>query len=303
LELTVVIIIISILASAVIPQLINGYMVKAANKTALDISAIQEASREFYVANNSWPANIAALQAGSYLPITWNGINPFGYSSASPLNYAYNLTSTPSLLTINTFVPLVAQPTIQNLLPITSVSGNVIYSSVPVPGSSSILPAGMIMPWPSNILPAGFLWCDGQVVSVASYQNLYNTIGSIYDVPGDGADGVSTFALPDMMGRVIVGVDAMGGAAAANRITLWGTLPADMGGTFGESAHTLTMAELPASAFNVQAFMANGSHQYGIQGSNNGADFQTASSGMDLGNGVAHNVVQPSIAMGYIIKY
>jgi hypothetical protein len=76
-----------------------------------------------------------------------------------------------------------------------------------------------------------------------------------------------------------------------------------VGGVFGESTHVLTIAELPATSFNVQAFMGNGSHEYGIQGSNNGSNFQTANSGMNLGNGAAHNIVQPSIALGYIIKY
>ena len=59
LEMTVVIIVATILATALIPQLIKGYSINAANKTALDISAIQEASRAYYVANNNWPANIA----------------------------------------------------------------------------------------------------------------------------------------------------------------------------------------------------------------------------------------------------
>jgi microcystin-dependent protein/type II secretory pathway pseudopilin PulG len=312
LEMTIVIIIMIILASAAIPVLSRAYLEKAGTKTALDINAIQDAARAYYINNNAWPGITSGnamgdLTAGNYLPSGWNAINPFGFASANPSAYSYNVSlngsSNGSSLIVSTYVPTAVQPIIQNLLPINWVSGNMIFSSVTVPGESSILPTGTILPWASNNLPAGFLWCNGQVVRVASYQNLYNIIGSIYDVPGDGSDGVNTFSVPDMMGRTIVGVDGMGGASLANRITLWGTLPATVGGTFGESSHTLAMAELPASAFNVQAFMANGSHQYGIQGSNNGANFQTASSGMNLGNGVAHNVVQPSIAMGYIIKY
>jgi prepilin-type N-terminal cleavage/methylation domain-containing protein len=298
LELTIVLIIITILATAVIPQLINGYLSKAANKTALDISAIQEAGRAYYVANNHWPSSIADLQAGNYLPALWNSINPFGFASANPSMYSYNLSSTSSLLTVNTSVPLPAQPIIQNLLPVTFVTNNNIFSSVPVPGASSVLPTGMIMPWASSNLPAGFLWCNGQSVSIATYPGLFAVIGTNF-----GGDGLNTFGLPDIMGRTIVGVDGMGGAIPANRIILWGNSPAIVGGIFGESSHILTMAELPASSFNVQAFMANGSHQYGIQGSNNGGDFQTANSGMNLGSGIAHNVVQPSLAMGFIIKY
>ncbi len=298
LELTVVLIIMTILLSAVIPQFINGYLEKAANKTALDISAIQEAGRAFYISNNHWPSNIAELQSGNFLPGSWDAINPFGNSSGNPSNYSYNFSSNSSLLTVNTTVPLSALPIIQNLLPVTYVTGNIIYSSVPVPGASNLLPTGIIMPWATNDPPAGFLWCNGQLVSIATYPGLYAVLGTTY-----GGDGINSFGLPDLMGRTIVGVDGMGGVVPVKRITLWGNLPAIVGGAFGEGAHILTMAELPASSFNLQAFMANGSHEYGIQGSNNGSSLQTANSGMNLGGGVAHNVIQPSIAMGFIIKY
>ena len=137
LEMTVVLIIISILTTAVIPQLIRQYTVNAANKVALDMSAIEEAGRVYYIANNSWPASVAALQTANYLPSSWNGINPFGYSAATPSTYNYNISSTTSLLTVNTYVPVAAQPIIQNLLPVTAVSGNTIYSSVPVPGGAA----------------------------------------------------------------------------------------------------------------------------------------------------------------------
>jgi len=137
LEMTVVLIIITILASAVIPQFIRGYTVSAANKVALDVSAIEEASRKFYIDNNSWPTNIAALQSGNYLPSSWNAINPFGYSAAIPSTYGYNISSSASVLTVSTTVPVAAEPIIQTLLPVTSVSGTTINSSVSVPGGAT----------------------------------------------------------------------------------------------------------------------------------------------------------------------
>jgi len=304
LEVTVVIIILTILASAAIPVLSRSYLEKASNKIALDISEIQEAARAFYIDHNKWPdasvyaTPIAALQAGNYLPSSWNGINPFGVNSVTPSTYSYYASSTVSIFTVYTYVPIAAEPIIQNLLPTNWVNGNTVYSSVSVPGASSVLPTGSIMAWASNNLPSGFLWCNGQTVNITSYPGLYAVLGTSY-----GGDGIDTFGLPDLMGRVIVGVDGMGSVAQANRISIWGTSPATVGGTFGEDVHTLTMLELPAASFNVQAFMANGSHEYGIQGSNNGGEFQTANSGMNLGSGIAHNIVQPSMALGYIIKY
>ncbi|MDE2009149.1 MAG: type II secretion system protein [Candidatus Omnitrophica bacterium] len=140
LEMTLVMIIITIIASAVIPQLINQYTTNAANKTALDISAIEEASRAYYIANNqqwpqpndTYPTAIAVLQAGGYLPPTWNPINPFGYGSSGQSNFKYFVSSSGPLLTVSTNVPIAATSIIQNLLPTTSVSGSTITSSVSI---------------------------------------------------------------------------------------------------------------------------------------------------------------------------
>jgi prepilin-type N-terminal cleavage/methylation domain-containing protein len=134
LEITIVLIIITILASAAIPVLTRDYLNKAGNKVALDMSTIQEAARAYYISNNAWPANVAVLQSGNFLPSSWNGTNPFGISSVTPSNYSYNITSNVATLTVSTYVPTAAQPIIQNLLPTNWVSGNNIYSSVAVPG-------------------------------------------------------------------------------------------------------------------------------------------------------------------------
>ena len=78
LEITVVIIIITILVSAAIPVFSRPYFEKAGNKTALDIGAIQEAARAYYISNNSWPGTkqghtaMGDLSAGNYLPASWN---------------------------------------------------------------------------------------------------------------------------------------------------------------------------------------------------------------------------------------
>ncbi len=305
LEVTVVIIILTILASAAIPVLSRSYIEKAGNKTALDISGIQEAARAYYVDHNKWPDSsvyptpIAALQAGNYLPARWNVINPFGVSSGNPSSYRYNVSSIGSTLTVDTFVPTVAQTIIENLLPASGVlPNNNIFSSISVPGVSSVMPTGSIMPWASNNLPAGFLWCNGQIVSITSYPGLYAVLGTMY-----GGDGISTFGLPDLMGRAVVGVDGMGGATVTNRITQWGTLPATVGGSFGEDKHHLTIPELPAHNFYIMindATTSGGSVRYPETVSVTSLKPYYSNT---VGQDQPHNVVQPSIALGYIIKY
>jgi microcystin-dependent protein len=48
-----------------------------------------------------------------------------------------------------------------------------------------------------NFAPAGWMLCQGQILPISSYDTLFNLIGTTY-----GGDGQSTFALPDLQGRL-----------------------------------------------------------------------------------------------------
>ncbi|WP_250888977.1 tail fiber protein [Mesorhizobium sp. dw_380] len=50
-----------------------------------------------------------------------------------------------------------------------------------------------------NFAPAGWMFCEGQLLPIAENETLFQLIGTTY-----GGDGESTFALPDMRGRVPV---------------------------------------------------------------------------------------------------
>lgn len=50
-----------------------------------------------------------------------------------------------------------------------------------------------------NFVPYGWLECNGQAVNIAEYQSLFSVIGNLY-----GGDGISTFRVPDLRGRVPV---------------------------------------------------------------------------------------------------
>lgn len=56
---------------------------------------------------------------------------------------------------------------------------------------------GEIRMFAGNFAPAGWMFCEGQLLSIAQYDTLFNLIGTTY-----GGDGVTTFALPDLRGRV-----------------------------------------------------------------------------------------------------
>ncbi len=70
-------------------------------------------------------------------------------------------------------------------------------------GAASLDLVGDVDAFAGNFSPAGFMACDGQMLSIANYQLLYEIIGTTY-----GGDGITTFALPNLQGRAIVGASA-----------------------------------------------------------------------------------------------
>ena len=65
------------------------------------------------------------------------------------------------------------------------------------------LPPGVILPFSGLSASSGFLICDGSLVSRVTYANLFGIIGEHY---GEG-DLSTTFAIPDLQGRFIRGLD------------------------------------------------------------------------------------------------
>lgn len=79
---------------------------------------------------------------------------------------------------------------------------------------------GTIADYAGDEAPPGWLLCYGQAVSRMSYPGLFGVIKTRY---GAG-DGVRTFNVPDLRGRVVAGKDDMGGTSAGVLgITLTGT--------------------------------------------------------------------------------
>jgi microcystin-dependent protein len=59
---------------------------------------------------------------------------------------------------------------------------------------------GQILLLPFNFAPAGYAFCQGQLLPIAQNTALFSLLGTTY-----GGNGVSTFALPDLQGRVALG--------------------------------------------------------------------------------------------------
>ena len=56
---------------------------------------------------------------------------------------------------------------------------------------------GEIRLFAGNFAPAGWMFCEGQLLPISENETLFNLIGTTY-----GGDGQSTFALPDLRGRI-----------------------------------------------------------------------------------------------------
>lgn len=183
-----------------------------------------------------------------------------------------------------------------------SVSGNVVAAEFYGGGANLTgivaLPTGAVLPFAGASAPSGHLLCFGQAISRSTYSDLFTAIGTVYGV----GDGSTTFNIPDLRGRVVAGQDDMGGTSA-NRLTdQSGGVDGDvLGDTGGAETHTLTVAQLAAhthSTYDLWAQHAGNPQSpppYEVQDTTGGT---TGSTGGDS----AHNNVQPTIILNYIIK-
>lgn len=96
---------------------------------------------------------------------------------------------------------------------------------------------GSIMLFAGNFAVRGYAKCDGQLMSIAQNDALFALIGTTY-----GGDGVNTFALPDLRGRI--GNSVGQGAGLSNY---------DQGQSGGTEAVSLTTAQLPAHTHALNA--------------------------------------------------
>jgi len=122
-------------------------------------------------------------------------------------------------------------------------------------------PPGIVVPFAGQTMPEGDSWllCDGSEVNIASYPDLFNVIGYTYKSIALVTPG--KFALPDLRGRSLLGLDNMGGSNA-NRVT--DTEASQLGGFGGQEQTTLELENLPDHEHNLRGYDSNGnvSNQY-----------------------------------------
>jgi microcystin-dependent protein len=109
-------------------------------------------------------------------------------------------------------------------------------SSLPGIASAQAEPfIGQIMCAGFNFAPRGWARLDGQLISIASNTALFSLLGTQY-----GGNGITTFALPDMRGRVLIH-DGSGP----------GLTPRSNGEAAGTETVTLSARQMPAHTHTV----------------------------------------------------
>ena len=154
---------------------------------------------------------------------------------------------------------------------------------------------GEIRIFAGNFAPAGWMFCEGQLIPISENETLFQLIGTTY-----GGDGQSTFALPDLRGRIPL--------HQGN-----GFILAETGGA---EEVTLTVNQIPAHSHPLLANSALGSQA----SPRDHVLAQSRTAGIDLyvedtptvsmaGNAVTpiggsqpHSNMQPYLCMNYIIS-
>jgi microcystin-dependent protein len=114
-------------------------------------------------------------------------------------------------------------------------------------GLTGVAPTGAVFMWPVATAPSGYLLCDGTSYNITTYQNLYNVLGTSYNIAGDAA---GTFRVPDMRGKFGLGASttyALSPAASAKG---------------GEVNHALALGELAAHTHTLSAHTHVHSHTH-----------------------------------------
>lgn len=151
-----------------------------------------------------------------------------------------------------------------------------------------------------NFAPTGTMPCDGRLLSIAQYSALFSLLGTTY-----GGNGVTTFALPDLRGRMPINQGqgpglsdyAIGEAAGSETVTLTtANLPAHN--------HVLAANSSPGTGSDpTNSFLAG----YGTSLPPAGPYASTPNTTMaanaiqPTGNGSPVSIMSPFLTMNYVI--
>jgi len=150
---------------------------------------------------------------------------------------------------------------------------------------------GTVKAFSGATIPTNWMLADGRALSRLSYPQLYEALGGAASPWGQG-DGSTTFNIPDLRSRMIVGAGA--GTGLTNRA---------LAAKGGEESHVLTIAEMPAHMHGINAATGAGSaYNNNAIPPNNGVYGGRNMETTLEGGGAAHNTMPPWCAVAFIVK-
>jgi microcystin-dependent protein len=184
-------------------------------------------------------------------------------------------------------------------------------------GSPAILPIGAMVPYGGTTAPSStFALTFGQAISRTTFSSLFTIFGTTFGI----GDGVTTFNIPDLRGRSVLGVDNMGGVAAGRVgtvVTDSGTVVGTTLGSAGGSAtHTQVAAEVGAHnhaitdpghlhSFSATIFVLNGGGAPSAYGTGGNTNTGTSTTGITINNSSAPSamsLLNPIMMMNWILR-
>jgi microcystin-dependent protein len=151
----------------------------------------------------------------------------------------------------------------------------------------NLIPPGTIIAFAGEQAPAGWLLCDGRAVSRSMYAGLFAALS----IKWGAGDGTTTFNLPDLRGRTLIGAGQ--GTGLSERL---------LGQALGAEKHTLTLAEMPSHSHSLRTIPPDDPSPGGYSGGGWAGDAMTLETSR-AGGDQPHNNMQPSAVASYIIRY
>ncbi|WP_256806668.1 phage tail protein [Bradyrhizobium sp. Bra64] len=164
---------------------------------------------------------------------------------------------------------------------------------------------GQIMPFAGAVIPRGWALCNGALLAIQPNAALFSLLGTYY-----GGNGTTTFALPDLRGRAILGSSGGGGSYP-------------VGMTSGTNSVALNAQQLPTHNHFIQVSATAGAGRGNVPPTGNvfgtnslpannptmifaapGAGDTPLAIGTNLvneGSGQGHNNLQPYLVISYLI--
>lgn len=155
-----------------------------------------------------------------------------------------------------------------------------------------------------NFAPQNWAFCAGQIIPIAQNTALFSILGTVY-----GGNGQTTFGLPNLCGRKVVGAGSGPGLS-----------PYSLGQSAGAENITMTLSQMPAHVHSLQVTMTpRSSDDTGTVASadgaifaGNGTGYASASTGQmkpftgavqmsNIGGSVPYSIVPSFLGLNYVI--